>query len=185
MIARGEVDVVARVAAGRGAHVLRVERILEREDDAIHRHLLEVGMAPIGGVELGRALQRVGKPAKLIAHGGRAGGSGPADGCRSKSPRQVTERSPRMLRVASAFTCPACGMPTIIPNCCCTAGSEAVASMRPYSRGGPVYVSRSGRIVEALTVAVGKRSGACARTAPVASGTGAPSWVTSALATPL
>ena len=33
-------------------------------------------MAPVGGVELGRALQRVGQPAKLIAHGRGAGGQG-------------------------------------------------------------------------------------------------------------
>ena len=57
--------------------------------------------------------------------------------------------------------------------------------MRPNSSGGPWYLSRSGKIVEALTVSVGKRSGAPARTVPVASGTGAPSSVTSRLATPL
>src|SRR5918996_481216 len=73
VIARGEIDVVARVAAARRAHVLRVERILEREDDAIHRHLLEVGMASIRRIELGGALQRVGKSAKFIAYGGCAG----------------------------------------------------------------------------------------------------------------
>ena len=32
-----------------------------------------------------------------------------------------------MLSVPSAFTWPAFGMPTIMPNCCCTDGSEAVA----------------------------------------------------------
>src|SRR3989442_204275 len=36
-----------------------------------------------------------------------------------------------MLRVARAFTCPAFGLPTIIPYCCITSGSEAVVSMRP------------------------------------------------------
>ena len=77
VIARREIDVVARVTPAGGAHVLRVERILEREDDAIHRHLLEVGMASIRRIELGRALQRVGQPAKLLAHGGRAGGQRP------------------------------------------------------------------------------------------------------------
>jgi hypothetical protein len=40
--------------------------------------------------------------------------------------------------------------------------------MRPYSRAGPLYLCRSGRTVEALTVSVGKRSGTVARTAPVA-----------------
>jgi len=40
VIARREVDVVPRVAPGGGSHVLRVERILEREHHAVHRHLL-------------------------------------------------------------------------------------------------------------------------------------------------
>ena len=88
--------------------------------------------------------------------GGAPGGSGPSDGCLSKSPQQVTERSPRMLSVPIALTWPAFGMPTIMPNCCGTSGSEAVASMRPNSSGGPLYLSRSGRIVDALTVCVGK-----------------------------
>ena len=57
--------------------------------------------------------------------------------------------------------------------------------MRPNSSGGPWYLSRSGRSVEAATVSVGNASGAPARTVPVASGTGAPSSVTSRLATPL
>ena len=57
--------------------------------------------------------------------------------------------------------------------------------MRPYSSGGPMYLSRSGRSVEALTVSVGKRNAVPARTVPVAGATGAPSSVTSALATPL
>ena len=71
-----EANFMASAPAG-GAHVLRVERIFERKDDAIHWHLLEVGMASIRRVELGRALQRVGKPAKHLAHGGRAGGKRP------------------------------------------------------------------------------------------------------------
>ncbi len=72
VIARREVDVVVRVAAGGGSHVLRVEWILEREDDPIHRHLLEIGIASIHGVELGRALEGVRKPAEHLAHGGCA-----------------------------------------------------------------------------------------------------------------
>ncbi len=72
VIARREIDVVARVAAGRGAHVLRVERILEREHDAVHRHRLEIGIASIRGVELGGALERVGQPAEHLAHRRRA-----------------------------------------------------------------------------------------------------------------
>ena len=90
-----------------------------------------------------------------------------------------------MLSVPSALSWPAFGMPTIMPNCCCTSGSEAVASMRPNSSGGPLYLSRSGRMVEAFTVSVGNFSAAPARTTPVASATGAPSSVTSMLATPL
>ena len=57
--------------------------------------------------------------------------------------------------------------------------------MRPNSSGGPLYLSRSGRMVEAFTVCVGNFSGAPARTTPAASATGAPSCVTSMLATPL
>src|ERR1019366_7105969 len=49
----------------------------------------------------------------------------------------------------------------------------------------PLYLSRSGRMVEALTVWVGKRSGSMPRTAPAGSGIGPPSSVTSAHATPL
>src|SRR6187397_975185 len=82
----------------------------------------------------------------------------------SNSPLHVTDRSPRIFRVLSAFICPALGMPTMAPYCCWTEGSDAVASMRPYSSGGPWYLSRSGRMVEALTVAVGNLSGAPART---------------------
>src|SRR3978361_1121049 len=84
--------------------------------------------------------------------GGAPGGSGPCSGWRSKSPRQVTDRSPRMLMVPRALTWPALGMPTIMPNCCCTDGSDAVASMRPNSSGGPVYLSRSGRIADGFSV---------------------------------
>ena len=57
-----------------------------------------------------------------------------------------------------ALSWPAFGMPTIMPNCCGTSGLEAVASMRPNSSGGPWYLSRSGRIVEAFTVCVGNLS---------------------------
>src|SRR5665213_1201565 len=40
MIARRKIDIVARVAAASGTHILSVERILNREHDAIHRHFL-------------------------------------------------------------------------------------------------------------------------------------------------
>ena len=63
-------DVVVR----RRAHVLRVVRILERRDDAVHRHRREVGIAAVLRVELGGALERIGLLAELFARGGRAGG---------------------------------------------------------------------------------------------------------------
>ena len=47
---------------------------------------------------------------------GAPGGSGPVDGCASNAPLQVTDRSPRMLSVSSAFSCPAFGMPTRMPD---------------------------------------------------------------------
>jgi hypothetical protein len=37
---------------------------------------------------------------------GQLAGSGPLDGARSHAALHVTERSPRMLSVLSAFTCP-------------------------------------------------------------------------------
>ena len=171
VIARREIDVVARVTPP-------VERMSCVSNGSLNEKTTPyIGICSRSGCRPYVASSSAARSSasgnlRNSSHTGCAGGSGPSDTCRSKSPLQVTERSPRMLRVASAFTCPACGMPTIIPNCCCTAGSEAVASMRPYSRGGPLYLSRSGRIVEALTVAVGKRSGACARTAPVLRGPG-------------
>ena len=93
MIARGEVDVVARVTPGGGAHVLRVEGVLEREHDAIHRHRREIGMAPIHVVELGRALEGVREPAEHLAHGGRAGGKRP----RGRVPVEVAPAGDRTL----------------------------------------------------------------------------------------
>ena len=75
--------------------------------------------------------------------------------------------------MARALTCPAEGMPTIIPNCCCTDGSDAVASMRPNSIGVPRYFSKSGRMVEAITVVVGNVTGVVPRTAPTVLSMGA------------
>jgi hypothetical protein len=60
VIARGEIDVVTRVAARRGPHVAGVERVLEREDHAVHGHLREIGSAPVRRVERRRLLQRIG-----------------------------------------------------------------------------------------------------------------------------
>jgi hypothetical protein len=51
-----------------------------------------------------------------------------------------------------------------MPICAITLGSETVVSMRPYSRGSPLYPSRSGKIVDDLTVFVGNMSAAPART---------------------
>ena len=73
VVAGGDVDVVARVAPGRGPHVLGVERVLEGKHDPVHRHRVEIGISPVGGVQLGRALEGVGIPAKHFAHGRCAG----------------------------------------------------------------------------------------------------------------
>ena len=64
-------------------------------------------MLPYLRVEFGGALEGVGLLAERLALGRRAGGSGPVDGCASNAPLQVTERSPRMLIVSSAFSWPA------------------------------------------------------------------------------
>ena len=70
---------------------------------------------------------------------GDPGGSGPDDGIRSRSPLHVTERSPRRLSVPSALIWPEFGVPTVMPYCCCTDGSDEVGSIRPNSIGGPAY----------------------------------------------
>ena len=72
MVARRKIDVVGRIAPGGRAHVLRVERVLEREDDAVHRHLVEIGVAPVGGIELGGAFESVGQLAEVFADRRRA-----------------------------------------------------------------------------------------------------------------
>ena len=74
MVARREVDVVASVRSRRRTHVLRVERILERERDAVHRHRDEVRIVLLR-VEFRGALERIGLLPELLAHGGRAGES--------------------------------------------------------------------------------------------------------------
>ena len=72
-----------------------------------------------------------------------------------------------------------------MPYCCATSGSEAVASIRPNSIGGPSYLSRSGSQSAAFTVFVGNASGDPPRTVPGAGATSAPSSVISMLDTPL
>ena len=60
---------------------------------------------------------------RKASHGGGApAGSGPVDGCASNAPLHVTDRSPRMLSVSSAFSCPAFGMPTRMPRWAMTLG---------------------------------------------------------------
>src|SRR5207247_10710392 len=110
--------------------------------------------------------------------GGAPAGSEPLEGCRSRSPLHVTDRSPRRLNVASVFTLPEFGVPTVMPYCCCTSGSEAVGSMRPNSIGGPEYRSMLGRSIEIATVSAGNSIGLPARTVPRAGGVGLPSVVT-------
>ena len=69
--------------------------------------------------------------------GGAPVGSGPVEGWASNAPLHVTERSPRIFRVSSAFTWPAFGIPTRMPACCRTVGSDTVDSILPKSSGGP------------------------------------------------
>src|SRR5439155_18160423 len=77
---------------------------------------------------------------------GQLAGIGPdADGA-SHSALQDTDRSPRMLSVLSALIWRALWMPTTMPYCWYTVGSELVASRRPKSMGGPAYSSNLGKI---------------------------------------
>src|SRR4051812_35044938 len=117
--------------------------------------------------------------------GGASSGSAPSATALSYSPRHVTERSPRILSVSSAFTCPAFGMPVITPICCITSGFETEPSILPRSSGGPAYWSRSGSISLTATVSVGKLIAAPARTYPVEGSLAAPSAVTSRVHGPL
>jgi MFS family permease len=68
---------ICGVAARRRAHVLGVERVLEREHDAVHRHLIERGVAAVLRIEFGGAFERIGIVAKHLADRWCAGGSGP------------------------------------------------------------------------------------------------------------
>ena len=110
-----EVDVVVR----RRAHVLRVVRILERRDDAVHRQRGEIRIA-CRTARRARRRVRAHRAACEIPRTRRArpAGSGPVDGCASNAPLHVTERSPRMFSVSSALIWPAFGMPTRMPICC-------------------------------------------------------------------
>src|SRR5262249_53130895 len=68
VVARRKVDVISRVAATRRAHVLGVERVLERKHDAIHRHRLEVRVAAKLRIELIGALQCIWLLAEKLAY---------------------------------------------------------------------------------------------------------------------
>ena len=128
------------VAVGRRPHVFRVERILERRDDAVHRQRGQVGIRGRTGASSSAARSSASGCWRNASHtAGAPAGSGPVDGWASKAPLQVTERSPRMLSVSSAFSCPALGMPTRMPVCAMTLGSETVGSIRPKSSGLPRY----------------------------------------------
>ena len=72
MVARRDIDVVRGVAAGGRAHVLGVERILEREDDSVHRQFVERRIAAVTGVERSGGFERIGEVAELVADRRRA-----------------------------------------------------------------------------------------------------------------
>ena len=121
--------------------------------------------------------------------GGAPGGSGP----RGRAPVEVAPAGDRALaanveRRERVQPAPRSAMPAmIIPNCCCTPGSEAVASMRPNSSGRPLVPLQVGQDAGRLDeFRVGSAAATSARTdARRRREPGAPSSVTSALATPL
>src|SRR5262245_61563683 len=68
VVARRKVDVIGRVTTAGRAHVLGVERVLERKYDAVHRHRPEVWVAAILRIELIGALQGVWLLAEELAY---------------------------------------------------------------------------------------------------------------------
>ena len=116
---------------------------------------------------------------------GQLAGNAPVEGCLSHSSWHDTERSPRMLSISSAFSCPALGTPIRIPNCCLTFASEMVGSIRPRSSGRPSYLSRSGSTLSTATVCVGNFTRDPVRILPRACSMGSPSFVTSTVQAPL
>ena len=72
-----EVDVAVR----RRPHVFRVEGILDRRGDAVHRQRREIGVSAVLRVQFGGAFERVGLSAKGLADGRRS--------CRQRSGRRV------------------------------------------------------------------------------------------------
>jgi hypothetical protein len=73
VVARRKIDVVGGITAGRRAHVLGVERILEREDDAVHRQFVERRVPAVAGIERGGGFARVRQVTELVADRRRAG----------------------------------------------------------------------------------------------------------------
>ena len=65
------------VAVRGGAHVLRVEWVFERGDDAVHRHRGEIGLTSVLRVEFGGTFEGIGLLAELLAHRGCACGQRP------------------------------------------------------------------------------------------------------------
>ena len=117
-----------RRVLGRGVHRVvasapPVERMsvvsktsLNDNADAVHRQLLEIGIAAVLRVELGRALERVGLLAGSLAAGGAPAGSGPVDGrrrialARHRSLAAQIERAERvhLSGIRDADTMPYC-----------------------------------------------------------------------------
>ena len=89
---------------------------------------------------------------------GAPAGNGPVEGCASNAPLHVTERSPRMLSVSSAFSWPAFGMPTRMPS---LLHDRRVGDRRLHAavveRLAAVLSRDSGKIVDAATVSRRKR----------------------------
>ena len=66
VVARRDIDVIGSVAPRGRAHVLGVERILEREDDSVHRQFVERRIAAVTGVERSGGFERIGEVAELV-----------------------------------------------------------------------------------------------------------------------
>ena len=67
MIARRKVHVVTRIGAAGRAHIFRVVGILEREGDAVHRHLRKVGIAAVLRIQFSGTFQGIRLAAKFFA----------------------------------------------------------------------------------------------------------------------
>ena len=160
--------------------------VLEREHDAVHRHLLEIGIAPVRGVELGGPLERIGQPAEDLAHRRRAGRQRPV----RRMPVEVAAAGDRALaadverreRIHLAGIGDADDHAELLLHGGIGGGRLHAAEFerRPLVL---VEIGQQRRGLDGLRREAQRR--AVARTVPVASGTGAPSSVTSMLATPL